>query len=171
MTREQKTQLIDNLTARISERGAVYVADISTLNAIQTADLRSKCFKSEVSLSVVKNTLLVRAMDQSERDFGELPAVLKGSSCIFVSDVANAPAKIIKEFRKKTDRPILKGAYVEEAIYIGDGQIESLVNIKSKDELIGDILALLQSPAKAVISSLQSGGQKISGIVKTLSER
>lgn len=171
MTREQKTQLIDNLTARISEKRAIYVADISNLNAVSTADLRSACFKADVTLSVVKNTLLARAMEQAERDFQELPSVLKGNSAVLLSDVANAPAKVIKEFRKKYDKPILKGAYVEETIYIGDEQVDALASIKSKNELIADIIALLQSPAKTVISSLQSGGQKISGIVKTLSER
>ena len=121
---------------------------------------------------MVKNTLLAKAMESSEKDFGELPETLKGNTSLMLSDTGNAPAKVIKEFRKgKKETPILKGAYVEEAIYVGDDQLESLVNIKSKEELVGDIITLLQSPAKNVVSALQSGGGKLSGILKTLSEK
>lgn len=171
MTREEKSQVIEDLTAQLTDNSIIYVADISGLNAEATSNLRRACFKAGVQLAVVKNTLLTKAMENSEKEFGELPETLKGNSSILLSETGNAPAKIIKEFRKKFDRPVLKGAYIEEAVYIGDDQLENLVNIKSKEELLGDIIGLLQSPAKNVISALQSGGQTLSGIVKTLSER
>jgi large subunit ribosomal protein L10 len=171
MTREEKSQVIDALTAQLSDNSIIYVADISGLNAEATSNLRRACFKADVKLAVVKNTLLAKAMDKSTKEFGELSTALKGNSSILLSETGNAPAKIIKEFRKKSDKPVLKGAYIEEAVYLGDDQLETLVNIKSKEELLGDIIGLLQSPAKNVISALQSGGQTLSGIVKTLSER
>lgn len=171
MTREEKSQVIVDLTAQISDSSVIYVADISGLNAEATSNLRRACFKADVKLAVVKNTLLTKAMENSDKEFGELPSTLKGNSSILLSETGNAPAKIIKEFRKKSDKPVLKGAYIEEAVYLGDDQLETLVNIKSKEELIGDIIGLLQSPAKNVVSALQSGGQTLSGIVKTLSER
>jgi large subunit ribosomal protein L10 len=171
MTREEKSQVIEDLTAQLTENSIIYVADISGLNAEATSNLRRACFKAGVQLAVVKNTLLTKAMENSEKEFGELPTILKGNSSILLSETGNAPAKIIKEFRKKSDKPVLKGAYIEEAVYLGDDQLENLVNIKSKEELLGDIIGLLQSPAKNVISALQSGGQTLSGIVKTLSER
>ena len=121
---------------------------------------------------LLKNTLLARAMEASDKEFGDLPSVLKGNTSMMISEAANAPAKLIKEFRKKTkDRPILKGAFAEESVYIGDDQLDTLVDIKSREELIGEIIGLLQSPAKNVISALQSGGQTLSGIIKTLSEK
>ncbi|MFB0939216.1 MAG: 50S ribosomal protein L10 [Urechidicola sp.] len=171
MTREEKSQVIDDLTTQLTEGSIIYLADISGLNAQTTSNLRRACFKANIKLEVVKNTLLSKAMEKSDKEFGELPETLKGNTSIMISETGNAPAKVIKEFRKKSDRPILKGAYIEEAIYVGDDQLDSLVNIKSKEELIGDIIGLLQSPAKNVISALQSGGNILSGIVKTLSER
>ncbi|MCK0131863.1 50S ribosomal protein L10 [Flavobacteriaceae bacterium F08102] len=171
MTREQKSQVIDDLTVQLSESNTIYLADISGLNAGATSNLRRACFKANVSLAVVKNTLLTKAMENSDKDFGELPSILKGNTSIMFSEVSNAPAKVIKEFRKKSDKPLLKGAYIEEEIYLGDDQLDTLVTIKSKDELIGDIISLLQSPAKNVVSALQSGGSKLSGILKTLSEK
>ena len=171
MTREEKSQVIDDLTTQLTEGSIIYLADISGLNAQTTSNLRRACFKANIKLAVVKNTLLSKAMEKSDKEFGELPETLKGNTSMMISDTGNAPAKVIKEFRKKSDRPILKGAYIEEAIYVGDDQLDSLVNIKSKEELIGEIIGLLQSPAKNVISALQSGGQTLSGIVKTLSER
>lgn len=171
MTRNEKSKVIENLTAILTENNTIYLADISGMDAESTSDLRRACFKANVSLAVVKNTLLTKAMEKVEKDFGELPSVLKGNTSIMISEVGNAPAKIIKAFRKKNEKPILKGAFVEEAIYIGDNQLDALVNIKSKEELIGEIVTLLQSPVKNVISALQSGGNKLSGIVKTLSER
>ena len=155
MTREEKSKVIETLTAQLSENETIYLADISGLDAGTTSNLRRACFKAGVKLSVVKNTLLKKAMDGSDKDFGDLPEVLKGNTSLMLSEVSNAPAKVIKEFRKKSDKPLLKGAFIEEAIYIGDEQLDALVNIKSKDELIGDIVALLQSPAKNVISALK----------------
>jgi large subunit ribosomal protein L10 len=171
MTREEKSIIIESLTAQLSENNTIYLADISGLDAGTTSNLRRACFKAGVKMSVVKNTLLKKAMDGSEKDFGELPEVLKGNTSLMVSEVSNAPAKVIKEFRKKSEKPVLKGAFIEEAIYIGDNQLDALVNIKSKEELIGDVIALLQSPAKNVVSALKSGGGKLAGILKTLSEK
>jgi len=171
MTREQKAQIIDDLTSQLTDTSTIYLADISGLDASNTSNLRRACFKADVRLAVVKNTLLSKAMEKSDKDFGELPETLKGNTSLMISEVSNAPAKVIKEFRKKSDKPVLKGAYIEEAIYVGDDQLDTLVNIKSKEELIGDIITLLQSPAKNVISALQSGGSKLSGIIKTLSEK
>ena len=172
MTREEKSQVIQDLTAQLADTNTIYLADISGLDAVTTSNLRRACFKANVQLAVVKNTLLAKAMEASDKDFGELPTVLKGNTSMLISEASNAPAKLIKEFRKKSkDRPLLKGAFAEESIYIGDDQLDVLVNIKSKEELIGDIISLLQSPAKNVISALQSGGSKLSGILKTLSEK
>ncbi|WP_298285493.1 50S ribosomal protein L10 [Lutibacter sp.] len=171
MTREEKSQVIEALTTQLTDGNIIYLADISGLNALDTSNLRRACFKANIKLAVVKNTLLSKAMEKSDKDFGDLPSTLKGNTSLMFSETGNAPAKLIKEFRKKSDKPLLKGAYVEEAIYIGDDQLDSLVNIKSKEEVIGDIITLLQSPAKNVISALQSGGSKLSGILKTLSEK
>ena len=171
MTREEKSVVIENLTSQLTDNSIIYLADISGLDAITTSNLRRACFKANVKLAVVKNTLLAKAMEKSDKDFGDLPSTLKGNTSIMFSETGNAPAKVIKEFRKKADKPVLKGAFVEEAIYIGDDQIDALVNIKSKEELIGDIITLLQSPAKNVISALKSSGNKLSGIIKTLSEK
>jgi len=171
MTREEKSQVIKDLTATLADASTVYLADISGLNAAATTNLRRACFKANIQLSVVKNTLLSKAMEASDKEFGELQSVLKGNTSLMIAETANGPAKLIQEFRKKSKKPLLKGAFVEESVYIGDDQLDNLVNIKSKEELIGDIISLLQSPAKNVISALQSGGQKLSGIVKTLSER
>ena len=172
MTREEKSQVIQDLTQTLADNNNIYLADISGLNAETTSNLRRACFKAGVKLSVVKNTLLAKAMEASDKDFGELPSVLKGNTSLMLAESANAPAKLIKEFRKKTnDRPLLKGAFAEESVYIGDDQLDALVDIKSREELIGEIIGLLQSPAKNVVSALQSGGNKLSGIVKTLSER
>ena len=172
-TRKQKSQVIENLTAQLNDNQVIYLADISGLNAEDTTKLRRACHKANVSLTMVKNTLLDKAMEQTDKELGNLSEVLKGSTSIMLSETGNAPAKIIQEFRKKSkgELPLLKGAYIEEAIYIGDENLDTLVNIKSKEELLGDIIGLLQSPAKNVISALQSGGGKLAGIVKTLSER
>jgi large subunit ribosomal protein L10 len=171
MTRQEKLQVIQDLTTVLADTNTLYLADISGLNAQTTSNLRRACFKADVQLSVVKNTLLAKAMEASDKDFGELPTVLKGNTSMMISEAANAPARLIKDFRKKTKKPLLKGAFAEESIYIGDEQLDALVNIKSREELIGDIIGLLQSPAKNVISALQSGGQALSGILKTLSEK
>jgi large subunit ribosomal protein L10 len=171
MTREEKSQVIEDLTAQLAATPTIYLADISGLDAGTTSNLRRACFKADVKLSVVKNTLLAKAMEAAEKDFGDLPTVLKGNTSIMLSETGNAPAKVIKEFRKKSEKPVLKGAFVEEAVYVGDDYLETLVNIKSKEEVIGDIVGLLQSPAKNVVSALKSGGGKIAGILKTLSEK
>jgi len=171
MTREEKSQVIEELTAQLASNANIYLADISGLNAGTTSDLRRACFKANVKLAVVKNTLLEKAMEASEKDFGDLPSVLKGNTSVMYSETGNGPAKVIKAFRKKSDKPLLKGAFIEEAIYIGDDQLDALVDIKSREELIGDIVGLLQSPAKNVISALKSGGGKLAGIIKTLSEK
>ncbi|MBG44291.1 MAG: 50S ribosomal protein L10 [Aequorivita sp.] len=171
MTREEKSQVIETLTAQLSDNANIYLADISGLDAGNTSNLRRACFKAGVQLAVVKNTLLKKAMESSDKDFGELTGILKGNTSLMISETGNAPAKVIKEFRKKSDKPVLKGAYIQESIYVGDNQLDSLVELKSKDELIGEIIGLLQSPAKNVVSALKSSGGKLAGIVKTLSER
>ena len=171
MTREEKATVIQDLTTQLGENSIIYLADISGMDAVATSDLRRACFKANIKLAVVKNTLLAKAMEASEKEFGELPEVLKGNTSLMFSEVGNAPAKLIKNFRKKTNKPLLKGAFVEEAVYIGDETLDALVNIKSKEEMIGEIIGLLQSPAKNVISGLKSGGGKLAGILKTLSEK
>jgi len=171
MTREEKSQVIDELTAQLAENTNIYLTDISGLDAATTSNLRRACFKSNVKLAVVKNTLLEKAMEASDKDFGDLPTTLKGNTSVMYSEAGNAPAKVIKAFRKKSEKPLLKGAFIEEAVYIGDDLLDTLVDIKSREELIGEIVTLLQSPAKNVISALKSSGGTIAGIVKTLSER
>jgi large subunit ribosomal protein L10 len=171
MTRQEKAEAIENLKEALAGVKTLYLADTAGLNAAQTSALRRACFKENIKLQVVKNTLLAKAMEASNQNFGELTSILKGNTSLLFSDTGNAPAKVIQNFRKKSNKPILKGAFIEEAIYIGDDQIDALVAIKSKEELIGEIITLLQSPTKNVVSALQSGGGKLSGILKTLSER
>ncbi len=171
MKREEKNQIISDLAQKISESNHFYLADISELNAEDTSILRRKCFEKDIKLIVVKNTLLRKAFEQIDGDFQELYGVLENATSIMFSATGNLPAKLIKEFRKKHEKPVLKAAFVEESVYIGDNQLEALANIKSKEELIGDIIMLLQSPAKNVLSALQSGGNKLAGIIKTLSEK
>ena len=171
MTREEKSQVIEELTAQLADNTNIYLTDISGLDAATTSNLRRACFKSNIKLAVVKNTLLEKAMEASDKDFGELPTTLKRNTSVMYSETGNAPAKVIKEFRKKSEKPLLKGAFIEEAIYVGDELLDTLVDIKSREELLGEIIGLLQSPAKNVISALKSSGGTIAGIVKTLSER
>ena len=171
MRKEEKTQLIEALTDQIKEASSFYLTDTSALNAANTSRLRRTCFKKNVQLQVVKNTLLRKAMERSGKQFEEFYPLLNGPTSIMFSEVANDPAKLIKEFRKTAPKPLLKGAYVEECIYVGDDQLDTLISVKSRLELIGDLVGLLQSPAKNVISALQSGGNQLSGIVKTLSEK
>lgn len=154
MTREEKSIAIENLTAQLAGSNIVYLADISGLNADVTSNLRRACFKAGIKLEVVKNSLLAKAMEASENNYGELPDTLTGNTSIFLADVANAPAKIMKEFRRKSDKPVLKGAYINSEIYIGDNLLDSLASLKSKEEVIGEIIGLLQSPAQRVISAL-----------------
>ena len=171
MNKQEKNQMIEALDGMLNENNNFYLADISGLTAEENSALRRLCFKREVSLQVVKNTLLKKAFEKNESDFTELYDVLVGNTSIMQAEAGNAPAKVIKEFRKKNDKPLLKAAHIEESLYIGDENLSALADLKSKDELIGDIITLLQSPAKNVISSLQSGGNKLSGIVKALEER
>ena len=170
MTREEKSKVIEKLTTELAENTNIYMTDVSGLDASETSKLRRACFKANIKLSVVKNTLLSKAMESSEKDFGNLDEVLVGNTALMYSEVGNSPAKLIKQFRKKSERPLLKGASIEDAIYVGDDQVEFLANIKSREELIGEVITLLQSPAKNVISALQSSGSTISGVLKTLSE-
>jgi large subunit ribosomal protein L10 len=172
MTREEKAKYIDDLTAELVNAGVFYLADTSNLSVDVINNLRRKCFQSNVTLKVVKNTLLEKALEKVEGiDYGLLTTALSGPTSIMFAEVGNVPAKIIQEFRKKSDKPVLKGAFIEEAIFVGDNNLEALANIKSKNELIGDIVGLLQSPAKNVISALKGQGGKIAGILKTLEER
>jgi len=171
MKREDKSQLIESLTKELQAAKYLYITDISDMNVENTSKLRRLCFKREVKLVVVKNTLLHKAMEKSGKDFGTLYDVLKGHTSIMIAEQGNVPAKLIKEFRKTSTKPLLKGAYVEEMTFVGDNQLDALMAIKTKNELIADVIALLNSPAKNVISALQSGGQKLSGVLKTLSER
>jgi len=171
MTREEKNQFIESLTQDLNNSKYFYITDISDLNSEATSRLRGMCFKKDIKLKMVKNTLLRIAMEKADKDLEPLYDVLKGTTSLMFAEAGNTPAVLIKEFRKKNDRPILKGAYVEEMTYIGDNQLDFLVNIKSKNELLGELIGLLQSPAKNVISALQSGGQTLTGVLKTLSER
>ena len=171
MNKEEKNKIIRDIEDMLNENSNFYLADISGLNAEQNSALRRLCYKREVSLRVVKNTLLKKAFDNNNIDFSELNEVLVGNTSLMQAEVANSAAKVIKEFRKKNDKPILKAAHVEEALYIGDENLSSLASLKSKEELLGDIITLLQSPAKNVISALNSGGSKLAGIIKTLEEK
>jgi large subunit ribosomal protein L10 len=172
MTKEEKAVYVETLTAELKEAGIFYLADTSDLTVETVNSLRRKCFQNKITLKVVKNTLLEKAMNNVEdKDFGDLRGVLSGPTSVMFAEVGNAPAKVIKDFRKKNDKPLLKGAYIEESVYIGDDQLSFLADIKSKEELIGDIVALLQSPAKNVVSGLKGQGGKVAGILKTLSER
>jgi len=170
MRKEEKAQVIDEIVSILAAYPTVYVTDISGLTVAQSNDLRRTCFKKGIKLKMVKNTFLKRAMEQSETDYSEIYTALHGTSAIMVADTGNGPARVIKEFRGKKEIPAVKAAYIEESVYLGD-QLDFLCSIKSKDELLGDLVGLLQSPARNVISALQSGGSKLSGIVKTLSER
>lgn len=172
MNKDQKAQYIEDLASDLSKANIFYLADTAALSVETINQLRRRCFQQGIELRVVKNTLLAKAMAKVEgRNYDNLASVLSGPTSIMFSEVGNAPAKLIKDFRKKNDKPILKGAYIEEAIFIGDNQLDALEAIKSREELIGDIIGLLQSPAKNVISGLTGGGQKIAGILKTLEER
>lgn len=171
MRKEKKDEIVKGLVAELDKAPNFYVADISGLNAENTSKLRRECFQKNIKLIVAKNTLLKRALE--ERDFPEkdLYSILEGPTSIMITEGANVPAKIIEEYGKKYGKPVLKGAYVQECLFLGENNLETLVNIKSREELIGEIVGMLQSPAKNVISALQSAGGKLAGIVKTLSEK
>ena len=170
MKKEDKKRIIEQISVDLQEYENFYLTDIATLNAVKTSTLRRECHDEDIKLVVVKNTLLQKAFESLDKNYEELYPILKGNTAIMFSNVANAPAKLID--KHKADKiPVFKGAYVQESFFIGASALKDLVNIKSKTELIGDVIALLQSPAKNVISALQSGGNTIHGVLKTLSER
>ena len=171
MKREEKDIIVNNLVDQLNETTHFYLTDTSELDAVATSLLRRKCFESKIKMLVVKNTLLKRALEQTEYQVEELYDILKGPTAIMFTEIGNAPAKVIKEFRKKFEKPILKAAYVEESVYLGDDQLEALVNVKSKEELLGDIIGLLQSPVKKVILQLKSGNNILTGVLETLSDK
>jgi large subunit ribosomal protein L10 len=171
MRREEKNAIIDSLAEKLKEYSHFYLTDTAQLNAADTSALRRKCFENDIKLIVVKNTLLKRALEMSKGDFQELYPVLKGTTSIMFTQTGNGPAKLIKEFRKQHDKPVLKGAYVQESIFIGEQMLETLISVKTKKELIGDIILILQSPARNVVSALQSGGNKLHGVLETLSKK
>lgn len=172
MTREDKNRFIDELAEKLSSSPVLYLADTSELTVENTNDLRRSCHKNDITLKVVKNKLLRKAFERVEGyDYSELYETLSGPTSLMFSEVANAPAKLIKDFRKKHDKPILKGAFIEEAVFVGDDKLDALSALKSREELIGDVIGLLQSPVQNVVSALQSGGNTISGLVKALEER
>ena len=171
MKRSEKHEIIDSLTEQINSSTHFYLTDIEGLNAAKTSDLRRLCNKQQVKMVVVKNTLLRKAIEASNKDAQELYGVLNGNTSVMFCENANVPAKLIKDFKKKNKKPILKGAYVQESVYIGDDQLDVLVSIKSKNELLGELIGLLQSPIKNVLGGLQSGGNIIHGVLKTLGER
>ena len=173
MNKAQKNETIASLVELLSSTPHFYLTDISNLSAEHTSKLRRQCYGKNIKIQVVKNTLLTKALERSQgRDYSELlQTKFKGSTALMVSESSSEPAKLIKEFRKTSDRPVLKAAYVEESVYIGDNQIDVLAAIKNKNELLGDIIGLLQSPVQNVLSALQSGGNTVAGLVKTLSEK
>ena len=172
MKKEDKSLVIEKIAATLKEYSCFYITETAGLDAEKTSALRKACNKADVKLMVVKNTLLKKALESLDGDFSELYPTLKGSSSLMCSNVGNAPAKLIKSIVKKDDTlPRLKAAYVEETVYVGADQLETLANIKSKNELIADVVALLQSPAKNVVSALTSGGTKLHGILETLSNK
>ena len=172
MNREEKAQMIEDLQEVLTNTDTVYLADIAGLNSTDTTNLRKACYRSNVELRVVKNTLLKKAMERVEgKEYDEMFESLKGNTALMISDQGNAPAKVIEAFRKKSKKPILKAAWIDSAVFVGDERLTELANLKSKEELVGDIIGLLQSPLKTVVSQLQSSGQTIAGLVKTLSER
>lgn len=171
MTRDEKSEVVLALKEQIEANGNFYITDTSSLTVAQVNNIRRKCFEAGIKMQVAKNKLIQKAMEAVGGDFEPLNDALKGSSTLLFSEVANAPAKLIKALRKTSEKPVLKGAYIDSAIFVGDNQLDALVSLKSKNELIGDVIGLLQSPAKNVISALQSGGNTIAGLVKTLQER
>ena len=171
MTKEEKNQFVEGLTAKLNNANIFYLADIAGLDAENSSRLRRTCFSNNIQMEVVKNSLLKKAMERAEGNYDEMFVSLKGNTSIMFAETGNGPAKMIKEFRKKSEKPILKGAFIDQSIFIGDANLDALVALKSKEELIGEIIGLLQSPAKNVVSALKSSGGKIAGIVKTLSEK
>lgn len=171
MKREEKQAIVNALTEQIKSYGNFYITDTADLTVAKINGIRRKCFDKGIAIQVVKNTLIQKALVEAGVDSEELLSVLKGSSTMLFSETGSAPAKLIKELRKEGDKPVLKGAYIDAAVFIGDNQVDILSKLKSKQELIGEIVGLLQSPAKNVVSALQSGGGTLAGLVKTLQER
>lgn len=171
MNKEEKYDLVLALTEQMKEYGNFYITDTSDLTVAKVNNIRRQCFENDITMLVAKNSLIEKAMEAAEGDYTPIYDVLKGSSTILFSKSATAPAKLIKKLRKAGDKPLLKAAYIDSAIFIGDNQLDTLVKLKSKEQLIGEIVGLLQSPAKNVISALQSGGNILAGVVKTLQER
>lgn len=171
MTREEKNQVIDELTEVLTEKNVVYLTDTSGMTVEVTSEFRRICFDKNVQLRVVKNTLLKKAMENTGKDYEPLFDSLHGTTAVMTSETGNLPAKILKDFKKGAGRPVLKGAFIDTACFVGADQLDALVNLKSREELIGEIVGLLQSPARNVISALQSSGGTIAGLVKTLEER
>lgn len=171
MTREEKNQVIDNLVEQFNNYQFVYVTDSSELTANNNNKLRRLLHKNGVTMQIAKNTLIKKALEKSERDWGELIDTLKGTTALLFASNPKAPALAIKDFRKSSDKPTLKGAYIDSDVFIGDDQLDMLSNFKSKEDLIGEIIGLLQSPASNVISALKSGGGTLAGLLKTLSEK
>ena len=172
MNKQEKGQLIEELTEKISNTSYFYAVDAAGMSVAEVNAFRSFCFEKGVEYKVIKNSFIKKALEAQEADYSKMFDSLKGfSGVLFSPEVGNAPAKLIKDFRKKADKPILKGAWIEESVYIGDENLQALVDIKSKEELIGEIITLLQSPAKNVVSGLKGAGGKLAGILKTLEER
>jgi len=171
MRKEEKHEVVQALTEQIKSYGNFYITDTADLTVEKVNVIRRKCFEKGIAIKVAKNTLIRKALESAGIESDEINGVLKGSSTLFFSESGNAPAKLIKELRKTSDKPVLKGAYIDAAVFIGDNQLDMLTMLKSKEELVGDIIGLLQSPAKNVVSALKSGGGTLAGLVKTLQER
>ncbi|MCI0921718.1 50S ribosomal protein L10 [Sphingobacterium rhinopitheci] len=171
MRKEEKQEIVQALAEQIKSFGNFYIADTADLSVEKINGIRRKCYEQGIIIQVAKNTLIEKALIEAGVESDEINAVLKGASTILFSEVANAPAKLIKQLRKEGDKPVLKAAYIQETAFIGDNQLDALVNLKSKNELIADVIAALQSPAKNVISALQSGGNTVSGLLKALEQR
>ncbi|WP_214071515.1 50S ribosomal protein L10 [Mucilaginibacter sp. dw_454] len=171
MNKEEKHDLVLALSEQMKEFGNFYITDTSDLTVAKINNIRRQCFESDITMKVAKNSLIRKAMEVAGGDYTEMYDVLKGSSSILFSKSATAPAKLIKKLRKQGDKPVLKAAYIDSAIFVGDNQLDALIKLKSKEQLIGEIIGLLQSPAKNVVSALQSGGNTLAGLVKTLQER
>ena len=173
MTRTEKENAVAGLKTKFEAANFIYLADSSSMTVEQINNFRGKCFENDVEIKVVKNTLAIKAIEQIEDKDGlkDLIPIFKGTTAMMISDKANAPAKLMKEFRKEFERPILKGAYIDSDVYVGDDQIESLASLKSKEDLLGEVVVLLQSPMKNVVSALKSSGGKIAGLLKSIEER
>ncbi|TRX64313.1 50S ribosomal protein L10 [Carboxylicivirga sp. M1479] len=171
MRKEDKSIIVNELLSNLNEYSHFYVTEAGGLNAETSSNLRRTCFKEEVKMVMVKNTILRKALEQLEGNFEDIYPTLVGTTAVMFSNTGNVPAKLIKEFTKSSDKPTLKSAYVEESVYVGADQLEALCSIKSKDELLGDVIGLLQSPMKNVVSALQSGGSTIHGLLQTIAEK